>query len=436
MDFVHWEGGTWSEVPRDHSTGPSPDTAPGAAPASIRRTRGAGAMREPADCKPPPQEVHAMPAVSLVSLAVSTVLRTAAGALLLLLLGLPFLAALPAPAAAAEVGWRSFTVASGEGETAPTTVALWYPTAAPARTTAMGPFEVRAAIGAPPEPRTAGLVLLSHGTGGSELGHARLAEALARRGWMVAALRHPRDNWQDATLLARSPARYFETRPRQASRVLDALLTDPAIGPRIATDARGPRIAAIGHSAGGYTVLALAGGRPDVSRIAAHCLAHRTEDPLFCSTGRDPAQTQAQAPTAAGGGEPVAAPPELADPRVRAAVALAPVGAVLDDASLARIRVPVAVHVPALDRWLVPRFHGTRVAAAIPGAVLETVPNAWHFAFLDAPSMPIPSPDGDLCADPPGFDRAAYIAALGPRIADFLEAAMSLTATEAPPTAR
>ncbi|MFO0462255.1 MAG: hypothetical protein ACK50I_24140, partial [Burkholderiales bacterium] len=106
---------------------------------------------------------------------------------------------------------------------------------------------------------------------------------------------------------------------------------------------------------------------------------------------------------------------------------------VLDDASLASIRVPVAVHVPALDRWLAPRFHGARLAAAIPGAVLETVPNAWHFAFLDTPSMPIQSPDGDLRADPPGFDRAAYIAALGPRIADFLEAAMARTAAAAAP---
>jgi len=375
-----------------------------------------------------------MPTVSLVSLAVSTVLRTAAGALLL---GLPLLAALPAPAAAAEVGWRSFTVPSGEGETAPTTVALWYPTAAPARTTAMGPFEVRAAIGAPPEQRAAGLVLLSHGTGGSELGHARLAEALARRGWLVAALRHPRDNWQDASLLARSPARYFEVRPRQASHVLDALLADPAIGPRIATDARGPRIAAIGHSAGGYTVLALAGGRPDAARIPAHCAAHGGEDPLFCAQGRGTGAGQAAGGPGGAPGTGTATPadplPDLADARLRATVALAPVGAVFDEVSLARIRIPVVVHVPALDRWLVPRFHGMRVAAAIPGAVLETVPNAWHFAFLDAPSMPIPSPDGDLRADPPGFDRAAYIAALGPRIADFLEAAMTRTATEAPP---
>jgi predicted dienelactone hydrolase len=348
----------------------------------------------------------------------------------ILLVGSLLAAALPAAAGAAEVGWRTFSVPSGADEPTPTTVALWYPTTVPPRTTPMGPFEVRAAIGAPAASQTAGLVLLSHGTGGSELGHARLAEALARCGWMVAALRHPRDNWQEASLLARTPERYFELRPRQASRVLDALLADPAIGPRIAADARGPRIAAIGHSAGGYTVLALAGARPDPTRIASHCRANRAEDPLFCSMRRDATDPSATR------GEPAPALPDLTDPRVRAAVALAPVGAVLDEDSLTRVRVPIAVHVPALDRWLVPRFHGLRVAAAVPGALLEEVPNAWHFAFLDTPTMAIASPDGDLGADPPGFDRAAYIAALGPRLADFLDAAMAQGAVTPPPATR
>jgi pimeloyl-ACP methyl ester carboxylesterase len=47
--------------------------------------------------------------------------------------------------------------------------------------------------------------------------------------------------------------------------VIDALLGDPLFGPRIATDARGPRVAVIGHSAGGYTALALVGARPDIA---------------------------------------------------------------------------------------------------------------------------------------------------------------------------
>ena len=125
----------------------------------------------------------------------------------------------------------------------------------------MGPFALDVAIGAKPVDKVKALILLSHGIGGSELGHSVLAQALARNGYLVAALRHPGDNWQDRSLIEKSPERYFDERPRQASRVIDAILADPAWKDRIASDSRGPRVGALGHSAGGYTVLAL-GGSP------------------------------------------------------------------------------------------------------------------------------------------------------------------------------
>ena len=88
-----------------------------------------------------------------------------------------------------------------------------------------------------------------------------MAEALAARGYLVAALRHPGDNWQDQSLRTQRAEQYFDERPRQVSRVIDTLLADPAWSPRIARDARGARVGAVGHSAGGYTVIALAGGQ-------------------------------------------------------------------------------------------------------------------------------------------------------------------------------
>ena len=50
----------------------------------------------------------------------------------------------------------------------------------------------------------------------------------------------------------------------------------------------------------------------------------------------------------------------LRDPRVRAVVALSPMGVVFSASSLAAIAVPVAVYAAALDRYLVPRFHASR----------------------------------------------------------------------------
>jgi predicted dienelactone hydrolase len=145
----------------------------------------------------------------------------------------------------------------------------------------MGPSTLRVAIQGPPDAKFKGLILLSHGNRGSELGHSSLAEALAQDGYLVAALRHPGDNWQYGNLLQASPLRYFIERPQHVSRVIDALMQDSAWGERIAKDSAGPRIGAIGHSAGGCTVLALAGGESDLPRISAYCQAQRGDDPIF-----------------------------------------------------------------------------------------------------------------------------------------------------------
>jgi predicted dienelactone hydrolase len=107
------------------------------------------------------------------------------------------------------------------------------------RRTAMGPFSFDAAIGGKPVDKVKALILLSHGNAGTELGHSVLAQALARNGYLVAALRHPGDNWQDRSLIETSPERYFDERPRQASRVIDAILADPAWMARIEPTARG-----------------------------------------------------------------------------------------------------------------------------------------------------------------------------------------------------
>jgi predicted dienelactone hydrolase len=321
-------------------------------------------------------------------------------------------------AMAAEAGLRMQTLAAAGDAQAAIPIAVYYPTQAAARAIPMGPFAPEVAMGAQPDATVKGLIVLSHGTGGSELGHSRLAVALARAGYLVAALRHPGDNYQDTSLLTNGGARYFSERPRQVSRVIDALLADPQWKDRIARDAKGPRVGAVGHSAGGYTVVALAGGQPDVARIAAHCRQQRADDPIFCGMGRG--DRPAEAATAAAPAPDSA----TADPRVRAVVALAPLGVVFDAASLAAIQVPVSLYEAENDRWLVPRFHVRWIAANLKGAETHRVAEAWHFAFMDTPSMPIPTPDGDIAADPPGFDRAAFLRRLGNEVPAFFDKAM------------
>ncbi len=111
---------------------------------------------------------------------------------------------------AAEAGWRQVRIPGATPDAAPTVVALYYRRRPrPTRRPCGGPFTVRAAIQAPPDEKFKGLILLSHGLAGTELGHNSLAEALARAGYLGAALRHPGDNWQDGSLLKQGGAAYF-----------------------------------------------------------------------------------------------------------------------------------------------------------------------------------------------------------------------------------
>lgn len=317
------------------------------------------------------------------------------------------------PALAAEAGLRKFDAPAQNSGQEPIHVVLFYPTQDSARSIPMGPFTPTVAINGKPDAIVKGLLVLSHGTGGSELGHSSLAEALAKNGYLVAAIRHPGDNWQDQSLLSMPGGYYFSERPRQASRVIDAILSDPEWTQRIAVDAHGPRIGAVGHSAGGYTVLALAGGAPDLMRIVSHCRTS-SDDPIFCSMGRRVTNSGAGKSSFEG----------LRDSRVRAVAALAPVGVVFSAQSLAAISVPTTIYAGDKDTFLVSRYHAEWVRQNVVKADYHPIHNAGHYAFMDTPGMPIPSADGDVGANPEGFDRAAFLKLLATALNQFFDRAL------------
>ncbi|HVZ43280.1 MAG TPA: dienelactone hydrolase [Ramlibacter sp.] len=310
-------------------------------------------------------------------------------------------------AGATEAGFRQMTVTSIGAEGKPAHFALYYPTPDAARVIPMGPFPQTVAINGAPASKFKGLIVISHGTASIDIGFATLAQALARNGYLVASVEHVGDTWQDQSMRA-TPGRYFSERPRQASRVIDALLADPQWRDSIANDADGrPRIGAVGHSAGGYTVLALAGGKPVLSRLRTHCETEAQLDPILCGVSRAAGGAAAQAGAAADGQEE----PVQADARVRAVMALAPMGVAFSASSLASITVPVAIYAGEKDTYLVPRFHAQWIMQNMRGTnvTLQLVPNAGHYAFMNTPTMDLPSPDGSVARDPEGFDRAAFL---------------------------
>ena len=322
------------------------------------------------------------------------------------------LLSLAGPACAQHAGYRTLTIA---GDT-PATVALFYPTAAADRAVPMGPWLPVVAPGAAAsEAKLKGLILISHGTGGTELNHHNLGTRLARDGYLVAAVRHAGDNWQDRSLV--TSGRYFSERPLQLSRVLDALLASPEWGQRIPAD----RIGAVGHSAGGYSVLALAGAQAEPARAAQHCRTVQ-DDPGFCTLARNPAGSQAAGAPAAPAASATAAqagPVSVPDPRIRAVVVLAPMAVVFTPESLAAIKVPVRVIVAERDAVLNGKYHGAHVVANLPKARASSAAGAGHFAFMAQSTIPLPSAAGDAAANPPGFDRVAFLPELDNQVAGF-----------------
>lgn len=301
--------------------------------------------------------------------------------------------------AGAEVGLRRASYADPGREGAPAPLLLWYPTTAPEQAVRRGPLTLSVAPDAPIAEGRYPLILVSHGSGGSALGHADTAMALARRGYVVATVQHAGNSVDDNRNAGR--AAMWRDRPRQFSAALDAVLADPEIGGR----ADAARIGALGFSAGGYTVLVAAGGVADIGRIAEHCAAH-PEDSGFCGLGNDsPAGTVTHH-----------------EARLRAAVAMAPVSALFGDGALDCVTIPIRLYGAEKDAVVMPVLHAERVKALLPKAPeYELVPNAGHFAFM-APVPPAMAAEiGPPALDPPGFDRAAFHERLNAEVAAFFD---------------
>ncbi|HZU87825.1 MAG TPA: hypothetical protein VE993_01075, partial [Stellaceae bacterium] len=251
---------------------------------------------------------------------------------------------------------------------------IWYPAVPDAQETPQrfGPpgrpfFDLgRAAVNAAiaPSPARFPLILLSHSSGGIAANLAWLGTALAAHGYIAAAVNHPGNNAIDGYTVPGFTL--WGLRARDLSAVLDGMFKDPTFGPRI--DPR--RIGAAGHSLGGYTVIAIAGGIASHERLREFCAspaADRTCGPptQFPDLGAkvealarsDPAYRATLDETGW----------SYRDPRMRAVFAMAPgLAQAFLPASLARIDIPVAIVAGAADEVVPATSNAEFLAAKIP----------------------------------------------------------------------
>lgn len=272
---------------------------------------------------------------------------------------------------------------------APMPVAFYYPSkgAPQDAVTEVGPYRIDAARNAPMAEGRFPLVVVSHGHQGTMWGHHDLCEALARHGYVVGAPEHVGDSFRDQSAFGTD--RMLLGRAYQASTVIDTALSDAAVAPHVDP----ARIGVAGFSAGGYTSLLLVGAKPDFGRLAGYCKRH-PKDEDFCSHGEVKKTLSSPRPTA--------------DPRVRAAFVMAPMGVFFGPDAFDGVKAPVFLYWATADKVLLPDEnaqpieHGLRTLVAS-----KPVKDAGHFVFLSPCPPDLAAGSPDLCRDPPGVDRAA-----------------------------
>lgn len=263
-------------------------------------------------------------------------------------------------------------------------LALLYPAEGVEATEQFGPYSLEVALNAAPVGGPHPLVVVSHGNAGTPWAYRELAKHLVQSGYIVALPAHT-GNTRHNNNRANTAAN-LANRPRHITLVIDAAydqLKDHLIADRVAV---------IGHSIGGYTALAVAGGKP--------------------WTG--PYERKTNPP------QPV---PVTPDDRVRALVLLAPATAWFRPEALRTVRLPILMITGDRD-VNTPVEHALNVLEGVADraqVVHKVFAGAAHFSFMSKFPPEMTRPEFHPSQDPPGFDRAAIQAELFAEIGIFLQ---------------
>jgi predicted dienelactone hydrolase len=297
---------------------------------------------------------------------------------------------------------------------------VFYPSTRPVQgTTAVGSYDVAAAFELPAQPGAKPLVVISHGNGGTRLGHHDLATWLAGHGFMVATLEHPADNFRDQSGVG--TARVLAGRPLQVSAVITALLADARWKPLIDP----ARIGVAGFSAGGYTSLLVVGAQPRFERIFDYCVRH-PKDEVFCQFSTREGLTPELKQRLAELNEGLTRWGPTSDPRVKAAFAMAPLSLFFDEPGAASIHGPVFLAYSEQDHVLLPEENARHLKPLLKTlAGVRVVPRADHWVFIPPCSKALARDAAEICTDPPGVDRARVHAQLNADALAFFRKALA-----------
>ena len=323
------------------------------------------------------------------------------------LLAASLLAAATPRADAGEVGFSELRVANGDER--PLLVGVWYPTGAAAQEHPLGPYVQTVAPDAPVAGELLPLIVMSHGNGSTYQNHYDTGIALAKAGFVAAAVSHTGDTHDD-----QSRALFMMDRPQHIRRLIDYMLAEWPDRERI--DAG--RIGMFGFSSGAFTALVAVGGVPDLSLTEAHARAHPDYyDAQIARRSGATAETIAMLHSKL--------PPStwVHDRRIKAAVVAAPaLGYTFGREGLKDITVPIQLWRAADDHILPHPDYAEAVRIALPSPPeFHLVDNADHFDFLAPCTDLLRRIAPAICVSREGFDRIAFHQTFNAEVVRFFE---------------
>jgi len=233
------------------------------------------------------------------------------------------------------------------------------------------------------------LILMSHGSGGDRYNISWLAEVLASNGYIVAAMDHFGNTWNNK--IPKAYATPWE-RPLDVTFVLDELLNTSIFKEKIDRN----KIGFAGYSLGGATGIWIAGAEAtalELSQVKANTLQDLA--------GIVSAETLDTIDFSKASGS-------YRDERINAVFVMAPaLGWMFEGNSLEKIAIPVFIVAPETDLVVPTEKNAKLFAAKIAKATLKILPGeATHYVFLNrANAVGKRFLETRYCEDPSSIDR-------------------------------
>lgn len=245
------------------------------------------------------------------------------------------------------------------------------------------------------------LIVLSHGFAADRRFLKYLAEHLASHGFSVAAIEHPGSSIDTLAQISLNlnptqflPASEFIDRPKDITFLLDELERIDGGWGYLANKFNTKNVVAIGHSLGGYTALALAGGELDLKQLRQFCsdrtpLGRAPADWLQCAAAQLP-QTHLR----------------LRDYRVKRVIAFNPsLGHLFGENGLEQVRTPTLILTGSEDSITPPLQHQLKPFKQLTGEkLLVSVTGGTHMSVTDIANLNSMMGQNSLVPERMGYD--------------------------------